>query len=209
VSDVRSHSVAELSAVDGYGHRLLVEFYWLGDRYGHSISSVRRGSRRLLLESFEAGDDVFWPSSPPFQNLNECAVRSDSNRGDVTMLVGAAGKSHWAMCVTPRDHWINQNPLIYQAELFFDVSCRVDDPPNWLGSSYRVLAGQIAISEKRRRARVPANSPSCEVVSEKSSLKLDTCIDAFPIIRCEATDMTAEPPPKTVRWQYAVRLCHE
>jgi hypothetical protein len=82
------------------------------------------------------------------------------------MLVGGAGTSHWAMCVSPRDHWIDRQSLDFQVELVFDVACRFNEAPWWLGSSYRVLAAQTAISETLQVVRVPADRPECVVIPE-------------------------------------------
>jgi hypothetical protein len=198
-----------VSAVDGHGHRLTAAFYWRDDRYGHSITLHRRGKARLLLESIEGDGENDWPPSPPFQRLSEVNIESDVNRGHVTMLVGGAGKSHWAMTVSARDHMVCSDPLIFKAELFFDIACRLPDLPLWLGSSYYVLGGQAAISDKRPRVRVPVDVPCCEVIPENAAITLENCAGPLPILRLETKATRAETRPETIRWQYAIRLCPE
>jgi hypothetical protein len=205
----RPRNEVGLNAIDRSGVRLAVQFKWLDDRYGHTVTVDRRGSRMPLLESLEGSSGNDWPSSPPIQEISDCTIESDSNRGEVILFVGAAGRSHWAMTLTIRDHWIDHAARVYQSEIFFDVACRVSDRPAWLGTSYRVLCGQVAVSEKLRQARVPADAPNCLIIGENADVKLDTSTGPYPIIRCEAPTTSREVLPDTVRWRYAIRLCTE
>jgi len=198
-----------LNAQDWQGHHLMVRFDWCGDRYSHSVSAVRRDSRRLLLESLEGGADDIWPSSPPIQELSDCTIVSDTNRGQATLLVGAAGKSHWAMTLSLRDYWIGQGRRKFETDILFDVACRVAEAPEWLGSSYRVLCGQVAVSQQLGQALMPADSPECLITSDKATVKLETSSGPYPIIRYDAPVTSIESLPDTVRWRYAMRLCAE
>jgi len=205
----RSRHEVGLNAIDRSGVRLAVQFKWLDGLYGHSVTVDRRGSRMLLLESLEGGLANNWPPSPPIQEISDCTIESDSNRGEAILFVGAAGRSHWAMTLTIRDHWIDPVARQYQPEILFDVACRVSDRPAWLGTSYRVLCGQVAVSEKLRQARIPADAPACLIIGDDADVKLETSTGPYPIIRCEAPAASRESLPDTVRWRYAMRLCTE
>jgi hypothetical protein len=205
-----SRPVAEINAVDRLGRRISVQFKWREDRYEHSICVVKRGVIVPLLESVEGDAETHWPPSPPFQHLSEPTVKGESAVEKVTMLTGGAGKSHWAMCVSARDHWIDRKTMTFQVELLFDVACRIKESPAWLGSTYRVLAGQAAISDERQLVRVALDSPACIVVPETSVVQLDTNSGARPVVRCKAEIPTCDKSPaETVRWQYAMRLSYE
>jgi hypothetical protein len=203
----RSGPVAKLTALDEHGHGLVVRFYWLGDRYGHSIDAVDGSAIRPLLESLEGNSHDNWPASPPLQNISTSSVESDSEHGHVAMLVGAAGTSHWSMCVSARDRCdLSRDANLNQSELIFDVACRLKESPVWLGTSYRAIAGQVAISEKFQQAYVPVDLPACAVTCESGQLQLDTSSDAFPIIRCNASSIAVDSTPTTARWKYVLRL---
>jgi hypothetical protein len=124
-------------------------------------------------------------------------------------LVGAAGKSHWAMALSLRDYWIGRSTRKFETDVLFDVACRIAEVPEWLGSSYRVLCGPVAVSEQFGQARIPADSPECLIFGDKATVKLETSSGPYPIIRCEAPVTPIESLPNTVRWRYAMRLCAE
>ncbi len=87
-----------------------VDFFWLGDRFGHVVSVVRDG-----------GTDVVWRSvhesqySPVFQELHE---QVDSDGRKVLFLSGAGGGAHWSMSVEQDSKAI-----------CFDTAARVTTPP--------------------------------------------------------------------------------
>lgn len=84
-----------------------------------------RRDETTLLESIEGDSTEDWPASPAIQ---ECTIESRTT-GDVALLVGMAGKSFWSISIH------------FEADsLVFDVACRHQAPPAFLGSSYRVLA---------------------------------------------------------------------
>lgn len=202
----RPRSVPEVAAVDIHGGRLAVQFNWLTDRYGHTISLVRGGQSFRILESIEDTSDSIWPTSPPFQNLSDATIQSDTQQGRVTMLVGAAGKSHWAMTIAPRDHGIRREPLRFEPELHFDVACRVKELPLWIGSTYRACSGWADLAEPNRTVRMKIGEDIVDLISESAVVELDTASGRLPIIRLRATTETLDAHPETVRWSYEVRL---
>lgn len=220
---------AELHAIDSPNGMLRVRFNWLGDRYGHVVDLIDGNDTRVLLESVEGSEQDIWPSSPPIQSVNISTIASDTENRRVAMLVGAAGTSHWSMCVAicdrtsiPRDHAQfaggfpdmpaeGKNPesgRVVDTELVFDVACRTRQTPEWLGNTYRVLAAPIAVSEKLNCACIPVRPSRCVMVTHSVKLQMDTCSGPLPLLQCRATESTnfAEELPTTIRWRYSLRL---
>ncbi len=162
---------AELSALDSRGIGMRIRFTWQGDFYGHQIDAIDGPLTRTLLESIEGDQLVDWPPSPPLQHVSVSWIASDTEQGHVAMLVGATSKGHWSMCVSARDRQTYPrnklaNTKLYldgiylddepdDAELFFDIACRVNDAPQFLGSTYRVLYQRVSVSESLNCAFVP------------------------------------------------------
>ncbi|MFM7073965.1 MAG: hypothetical protein ACKO38_19435 [Planctomycetota bacterium] len=80
---------------------------------------------RSLLESCEGQSGDIWPASPPLQQL---LVESRAEAGQVALLVGMAGRSHWSLSV---------EPLADRIGFRFDAACRLSGPPEWLGHVWR------------------------------------------------------------------------
>jgi hypothetical protein len=213
--------MAELSARDSGGFGLRVSFFWRGDRYYHRIDALDGTHGRPLLESIEGDQQSDWPASPLLQHVNVSWIESDSEYGHVAMLVGAGKSGHWSMCVAVRDRqcgplevkipptrlWLNGAELedLTDTELVFDVACRLSQPPDWLGSSYRTLTAPIAFSEKWQSAYVPSDGSGCVIEPGKAQLEMDTVSSAVPILRCTASTSELAEFPATVRWRYSVR----
>ncbi len=104
---------------------LRVAFQWRGDRYGHTIEKRSEGEWQVLLETVEGSPADDWPASPVLQSLHIEARHA----GPVALLVGKAGSSHWSASI---------EPLLSQQSLQFDIACRVHQPPQRLGATYRL-----------------------------------------------------------------------
>jgi hypothetical protein len=119
---MRSETI-ESAAADGLCLR--VSFIWLGDRFAHRISVIEpAGEIRPVLESIEGSPTENWPPSPPLQSLS---IETLEGGRRAALLVGMAGGSHWSASVeaTPG-----------RAELIFDLACRHNKRPEWIGSRY-------------------------------------------------------------------------
>ena len=152
-----SNSTSELCAFESSSRSLRVRFIWSGDRYAHVIEQQKDDQIQILLESVEGTGADDGPPSPALQSLNVSRIVSDTENRRVAMLVGAAGTNHWSMCVavcdqssTPRE-----SPDFPHTELVFDVACRLQQRPAWLGSTYRAMAAPVAVSEKLNCACIP------------------------------------------------------
>jgi len=143
---------------------LRVVFRWEGDRYGHEILTA--DGRKLT--SVEGTPEASWPPSPPLQQLSKEAL------GDQTIVfgVGAAGTSHWSLSVDVERS--EAGPAIC-----FDWACRVKDPPQVVGSTYRGDRSILDVDAGGSRQVDPDN------VS----------------VRVEPSEPVA---PGTVRWSYRV-----
>jgi hypothetical protein len=82
-------------------------------------------------------DSSAWPASPPWQELHV----HDGAEGKSLMLVGRAGTSHWSMSVTASAD---------APALIFDVACRVREPPDFLGTTYRLSRTDFQVRPSRK-----------------------------------------------------------
>ncbi len=90
--------------------RVRVEFHWLGDRFGHTISLVDNEHAQLVWESMQADE-----CGPAFQELHE---QTAADGEPILFLSGASGGAHWSMSVH-RD----------AGAIHFDLAARVATPP--------------------------------------------------------------------------------
>jgi hypothetical protein len=92
-------------------------------------------------------------------------------------------------------------------ELTFDVACRTQHMPGWLGSTYRAMAAPLAISEELNCACIPVRPPRCVMLTNSVSLQMDSSPGLASILRCSATETGnwAGELPATIRWRYTLR----
>lgn len=99
------------------------------DRWRHVVA-LADGSR---LESVEgprnSAADPRWPASPA---LTEVSFIGAAGRPAIVGL-GVAGRSHFSVSVAA--HPDRPDTLL------FEVACRIQEPPLWLGSTYRAADG--------------------------------------------------------------------
>jgi hypothetical protein len=156
---------------------LRVVFQSRGDRHGHSIERRVDGEWRLVLESIEGSPDEDWPASPALQSLH---IEHRPN-APVALLVGKAGTSHWSASVEPFNS---------QHSLQFDIACRLQQPPQRLGSAYRVAG-----SRSHRIVQVSATSreTACELVEQPENGQWQV----------RPATVTSDYP-STIRWRYRI-----
>lgn len=108
-------------AADG----IRVVFFRRGDRFAHRIETYDPvvDAWRDALQSAEGDADEAWPPSPPLQQLH--VERRPT--GDVVLLVGMAGRTHWSVAVEASAD---------RRGLIFDAAARVQSAPQRLGSRY-------------------------------------------------------------------------
>ena len=160
-----------------------VEFTRRGDRLAHVISQLVDGQARPLLSSIEGTPSDEWPPSPPLQE-----VHFESRSGvELALPVGMAGKSHWSISI---------ELCVATGRLTFDVACRVRSVPEFLGSTYAILApaGRDDMhSEPNWKLEVEPIEG--QVANQIGRSATELCITAGP---------TIDRLPATVRWRYVL-----
>jgi hypothetical protein len=182
-----------LQVLDRDGRGLRVTWYRDEDRYGHVIAYVAGDRATVCLTSELGRERDPWPASPPLQ---QCSVERSSRGRELGLAVGMAGKSHWSQSV-------EADPTV--PGLVFDLACRVQHQPLWLGSSYRAAHPLEASSGASVRLVVAAG---VDLVLAGETL------DGAAPVRLEVSGthvaFTADwgrlPLPSTVRWRYRVAL---
>jgi hypothetical protein len=101
-----------------------VVFAWAGDRWRHVVT-VADGVYLVSLEGpADPAGDPRWPASPVFTEVSRVEVA-----GRPAILgVGCSGRSHFSASVTV-------HPTVPDT-LLFEVACRLQEPPAWIGSTY-------------------------------------------------------------------------
>ncbi len=118
--------VSTLECLDGGGQGIRALFQKSGDRFRHTIFSVRDGVAVPLLMSVEGTPNEVVPSSPPFAELHQ--------QDKTLFLSGATTQGHWSMSVE-----------VAEGRLLFDVACRAKSQASNLGSLYCVLAANYVL----------------------------------------------------------------
>jgi hypothetical protein len=109
---------------------LRISFHTCEDRIAHTVGLLIDGRIVPLLASLEGTADDDWPPSPPLTNVE---VVQQGHRQQA-MLLGMAGRSHWSATVIANES---------ARRMEFEMACRLKEPPQHLGSSYRsMVAGK-------------------------------------------------------------------
>jgi hypothetical protein len=99
------------------------------DRWRHVVA-LADGSR---IESVEGPQntaaDPRWPASPALTEVSLVGAAG----GAAIVGLGLAGRSHFSVSVAA--HPDRPDTLL------FEVACRIQEPPTWLGSTYRAADG--------------------------------------------------------------------
>jgi hypothetical protein len=177
-----------LSPVNLIAGNLCVRFDRRNDRIEHSIWASN--CEIPLLVSLESEGDPAWPSSPPFQELTL------ETRGDrqIALLVGKAGTSHWSASVEPSAE---------TGQIAFDVACRVQQPPGWLGNRYRIpAAARVELLD--RTINIVNGGEILNIAGSASSETLSVCEAVNSGVAVTASNV-AKPLPSTIRWRYSLQ----
>lgn len=196
-AEPNSHESAEqvLSAVDDAGRGLRVVFERRGDRFAHRVELCVGGRSQLLLRSIEGDDSELWPPSPPLQQLS-VEERAD---GDVALLVGMAGKSHWSASIAVERA---------ARRIVYDVACRVRETPVRLGTIF-MLADELAGAHSLDEHHVELASKSGEYEVSVASMIADDAGPTCCEIREDQRRIIIEPalergPQTTWRWRFSL-----
>src|SRR5690606_18911062 len=102
-----------------------------GDRIAHRVDVLDRREFVPVLASLEGRPHDIWPSSPALQTVH----LETRPGGEVALLVGMAGTSHFSASIeTDRA----------AGQVAFDIACRTASQPHWLGTTYRWMPARPA-----------------------------------------------------------------
>jgi len=170
------------------GGELRVAFELGGDCYEHEVALIANDKRVQLLSSQVPTENRDWPASPPAQQLT---IDSQPD-GNVSLLVGQAGRSHWSASVSADQK---------TGSLTFDVACRVKGSPTFLGSAYQL--GEEAVWSESSHC-VAATVDSVLIVVQAESPET-ACTINDGLLRITPT-WQPQPKPHTVCWKYTIEL---
>lgn len=141
---------------------LRVEFFWLGDRFGHTISAICGGEATVVWTSSQDGQ-----AAPAFQELHQ---QTATDGQMVLLLSGSGDGAHWSMSVQQDARGIA-----------FDVAVRVSRPPAAREVVYEKAAtegpaflscGQVIGSSQSDAARVVFQPESAATADLPCTLRL-------------------------------------
>jgi hypothetical protein len=164
---------------------LRVIFHAQADRYAHTLALVERvrdGEQITpLAYSLEGSPLDAWPSSSPLQSLS---VETRA-AGDVALLVGMAGRSHWSASF---------ETFANSTKLLIEHACRVGNEPAWLGCEYNWSESVQVLASSSSQVTLQLNATRI--------LWQATPVEPTPrgIRLAAALPWTAKP----VRWQYSL-----
>lgn len=176
------------------GRRLRATLFRAGDRFGHALEIVTADATSFrFAESLDDESGSDWPPSPPLQQLH-CEPRPPL--GEVALLVGMAGRSHWSLSI---------EPVAEQAALRFDAACRIDRSPDRLGHAWRLNAALGPANVEPRRASWRWNGATLVLAVEPAD-----ALAAPPEVQVNGSECVVRvtPPaavarfPATVRWRF-------
>lgn len=108
-------------------------FAWSADRWSHSVTIGDHTWESVEGPRAEDGDDR-WPASPVLVELS----RIQTALGPAIVGVGLAGRSHFSASITA-------DPAV-ATHVRFEIACRYNERPGWLGSTYRGPHGTVVLS---------------------------------------------------------------
>ncbi|MFK8112834.1 MAG: hypothetical protein AB8B91_11560 [Rubripirellula sp.] len=148
---MESKSVAPIELV-GPDNQLTVRFFWNGDRFAHEL--ICRG--QSIASSIDGDAENAWPPSPPIQQLSLESIDGK----DVVLGVGAAGRGHWSISVQ----------FTANSTVKFELACRGKEPPQFLGSSYR-LESQVSLAPADELTEIDGSCAKFSALDESHETK--------------------------------------
>lgn len=195
------------------GRRLRATLIRSGDRFSHRLELIAVvGESRTLASSVDGDPRADWPPSPPLQQAH---FEPRPPGGDVALLVGMAGRSHWSLSIEPFEspatgatrapigETAEAQAAVEQAGLRFDAACRIDRQPDSLGHAWRM-------TESLGEPRVESLGATWPVDGGVLALTVEPVADQATTaeLRVErgvcAVRITPVPTrfPATIRWRF-------
>jgi len=123
-----------------------VTFTWAGDRWTHRVTTGAGGTWQSVEGPRAEDGDPRWPASPVLVELSRLATAG----GPAILGVGLAGRSHFSASIGPDPE--------HPDRIRFEIACRFNEPPVWLGTTYRGPAGIVSV-----RPRIESPAPPATV----------------------------------------------
>ena len=181
----------QVDTEDGLGLRVV--FVRHVDRYAHRVEILDGGSVRCCLKSREGTSDEPWPPSPP---LHQLSLEEPAPGRRVALLLGMAGRSHWSTSV-------ECDPA--SGGLIFDCACRVQQPPQGLGSCYRADIAIAACTPDRVRLVAEGTAVELESLPLAGQRAL-TFAQSSGHIELVERGWAVTRLPSTIRWKYRITV---
>lgn len=200
----------QIQIVNRHGVGLSTQFFWVQDRFQHTIGVLQSPSQQALTQrtllasescaaSASQACNEQWPADPPLQQLSVEPI-GDS---DAVLAVGQAGCGHWSSSVEAflRDDL---------PTLKFDIACRFSRPAEYLGSQYRLADPRLSLQPQgddvllalaEHRVRLAACAPSLGGADPLAWQR-----DAAEQRLWLSVPDSGNRLPRTVRWQFTVTL---
>ncbi len=184
---------ASLEVLSPAKQGIRVEFRWTGDRFSHTLLSLRDGQAVPLFESVEGTSADRFPPSPTLVELHQ--------QDEAIFLTGATKAGHWSMSVEP----VNLSKQSPSQFLLFDVACRLRKQSETLRSKYQSVSESVQCRQSDQGVLVHCDPEytaflaatqqvDCQAVCDSNSQK--TTISPT----CERQTVF----PTTIRWRYGV-----
>lgn len=178
-----------------------LNFQWKEDRFEHTVFARPTGASQdlVLLTSLEGNDAQDWPPSPPLQDIH----LQEIGGSQVAMAVGMAGSSHWSAACS-----LNESAT--KVRLHFDMACRADRTPDWLGSTYQSSSAVGVNDDPSLGALIQLPNFELQIQPldvEGQSTQFNTTDQQIQMSApLNNSEKPASHPPKspsrTIRWQY-------
>lgn len=154
-----------------------------------SLSGIET-DEAIVIESV-VDDESRWPLSPPWQE----AVSEKHGDQNVLMAIGRAGRSHWSGCwrIVPES-----GGEAIEAE----IACRIHDPPDFLGSTFRVAGRQEVVSENGDRIAIVGEDATITFYTDPLLAHVQKTSDS--LFSIQPVLALPSPVPDTVSYRYRI-----
>ena len=176
----------------GQDRRLRLSFVWAEDRYAHRLEWQQGQQTVAALETVPVVADEIWPRNPPLQQLS---VEGSSDNHPVALLMGMAARSHWSVSVE----------TVAGRGWLFDVACRCLPGPEWLGSTYQWIGGDLSLAGDVAGFGQADPRPEIRLLPIEGEPVPSTTVPRMAMRHNQLIISAALPSqdsPTTVRWKY-------
>ena len=121
-----------------------ITFTWAGDRWSHAVALADGRAWQSVEGARPVDGDQRWPASPVLVEVSPM----ETAHGPAILGVGLAGRSHFSASFSgDPDH---------AGRIRCEIACRLNEPPVWLGSTYRGHSGPVTVEPRLDVPTLPA-----------------------------------------------------